>query len=248
MAVTDVIDSIAICRLPMMSASVQRIHRRRFQTSPVTESVRFLSPQKHTNHNHIRRRERETFEKGILIGIASLLCCPVHRAAHSNTSRSLCRHCTIPLPRCIQPTANSRRGREREKEQTAERRGSSRVDRPPDGRDACLPDRENTDEKCYRHGKTAKKKKNRERERVSGGAALSGSRSRGRQRKARSRSVLVDGFGIRRSQLELCWQQPTQPTKELRKEKRNFEGGKKKKTSIVKLIKKSSRRLSTLDQ
>lgn len=87
MAVTDVIDSIAICRLPMMSASVQRIHRRRFQTSPVTESVGFVTSKTHNHGQHTititsnERKERKKSEterrlkKRILIGIASLLCC-----------------------------------------------------------------------------------------------------------------------------------------------------------------------------
>jgi hypothetical protein len=179
MAVTDVIDSIAICRLPMMSASVQRIHRRRFQTSPVTESVRFIASKTHNHGQHTititsnerkerkkEIRERETFEKGDPDrNRVTPLLCPVHRAAHSNTSRSLCRHCTIPLPRCIQPTANSR-GRRNSSRQLKGAVAAESIDGPMVETPVCRTGRIPT-KNVYRHGKRPKRKiRERERELV----------------------------------------------------------------------------------
>lgn len=107
-------------------------------------------------------------KKGILIGIASLLCCVPSTEQRTATQAGRSAGTAQFRFRAVssrQPTVEV--GEREKQQQTAERRGSSRVDRRPDGRDACLPDRENTDEKCLSTRKTAKKKNKRERERVS---------------------------------------------------------------------------------
>ena len=113
------IDSISICRLPVMSASIRwHFNITVYPLSEYLENTINREAQTTSNRKETNQLKRHSLP-------------PSPQQEH--TSRSLCRHCEVPLPHSIQPTVQ-------ELCITRQLKEASAVDRPPDGRDACLPD------------------------------------------------------------------------------------------------------------